>query len=88
MDFSNYEDDKRTRILRQYYPHIFHSIRKLWGTKECREYMLELVLDTRNDTRRGFMLEAMKAIFFLLSEHDAYFSRFIDNNDDVWLNAR
>jgi hypothetical protein len=58
------------------YPHIGKKITSQWGTKQCRELMMELINDSRGGDRSGFSPEIAKIIFALLEKHDSMYPHF------------
>ncbi|MBK1647386.1 hypothetical protein [Rhabdochromatium marinum] len=69
-----------TSRLYQQYPHL-KQIDELWGTRAGRDFLNELIIDNRDDTRQGFPLEHAKTIFDLLIEHDKMFPQFDDSRE-------
>lgn len=68
------------------YPHLKY-INESWGTFHCREFLFNLILDTREGNRQGFPLEDMTVIMDLLSEHDLKFPKLEEGSrppSDVW----
>lgn len=65
------------------YPHIAGKIRKLWGTKDCRDLMMSLLNESRDGKRAGFPVAIGKTIFLLLKVHDTKFPQFDDTDDIV-----
>lgn len=63
------------------YPHIAVKMNALWGSRECREYLLELTIDSRGD-RRGFHENDLFTIYHLIEEHDKQFPRFAQKSDN------
>ena len=53
------------------YPHLAKKITMAWGSKECRELLVSLMSDSRENSRKGFSHEDAKTIFLLLNRHDA-----------------
>jgi len=62
------------------YPHIAGKIRKLWGTKDCRDLLLSLLNDSREGKRAGFPPSIGKTIFSLSKAHDKSFPQFDDTD--------
>jgi hypothetical protein len=58
------------------YPHIAKKITSLWGTKPCRELLMDLINDSRDGGRSGFTPEIAKIIFALLEKHDSMYPHF------------
>jgi len=65
------------------YPHITHRIESLWGTKECRNFLLELISDSRDGQRQGLPPNVAKEIILVLQHHDAEFPGFDDSGEFV-----
>lgn len=59
------------------FPHIYHKIKKIWGSDVCREYLNNLVTDTRENSRAGFGHEQVSIIIKILDKHDLEFPQFI-----------
>jgi hypothetical protein len=87
MNFSKYKDHEHTLVLKYLHPHIIDKIEKFWGFPVCREYLNDLLMDSRDGARQGFSKEAFKAILFFLNEHDKCFPQF-DRQRDPWSDAR
>ncbi len=68
------------------HPHLAR-IDKMWGTAQCRDYITQLLTDTRNGERRGFDPDHASTILKLLFEHDRAFPEHDrDHNGAWWLN--
>jgi hypothetical protein len=65
------------------YPHITKRIETLWGTRDCRKFLLELIADSRDGSRKGLPPEVAKEILLLIESHDADFPGFDDSQDYV-----
>lgn len=52
---------------------INQRIDALWGTDTCRSYLLELITDTRENSRKGFPMTIMSYLLKLLEKHDNEF---------------
>lgn len=68
------------------YPHL-KKIDELWGTRDCRQFIVRLMNDTRDGTRRGFPGDHARTILRLLIEHDRTFPQFEENITMVWHEA-
>lgn len=55
------------------YPRIHEKIVHTWGTEECRNYLMNLINDSRDGSRQGFSPLIGKEIVLLLLEHDVRF---------------
>jgi hypothetical protein len=71
-----------TRDLFERFPH-FRSMKAIWGSPECREFLAGLLMDNREGTRQGFDRAASTTIFALLKEHDENFPEFV-NRERAW----
>jgi hypothetical protein len=71
-----------TRDLFERFPH-FRSMKAIWGSPECREFLAGLLMDNREGTRQGFDRAASKTIFALLKEHDESFPEFV-SRERAW----
>lgn len=49
------------------YPHIVAKLVEIWGSRECLDYLSDLVQDNRNGTRAGFPLGVLHEIMLLSS---------------------
>ena len=65
------------------YPHITKRIESLWGTKECRALLLELIADSRDGQRQGLPPEGAREIILVLQDHDEAFPGFDDSAEFV-----
>ncbi|AGX86882.1 hypothetical protein [Candidatus Symbiobacter mobilis] len=65
------------------YPHIVKNIEKMWGSKNCRDYILDLTNDTRGGTRKGFTLEQGLELVNLLNKHDEEYPEFIGDISQI-----
>jgi hypothetical protein len=63
-----------THALFSRFPHL-RRIEAIWGTRECREFITELMSDSRGD-RQGFPVEHASTLIALLMEHDEVFPQF------------
>lgn len=75
-----------TTELFESYPHLV-KIDELWGTRECREFIVRLMNDTREGKRRGFPGSHARTILRLLIEHDQIFPEFEENITMLWHDA-
>lgn len=57
------------------FPHL-RRIDLIWGSSECRKFLLHLLTDTRGGTRQGFPKEHAGTIMSLLMEHDRRYPQF------------
>lgn len=71
-----------TTALFSAYPHL-SRIETMWGTPQCRHFLLDLLSDSREGSRRGFEPEHASTIFRLLNEHDAQFNHLDGEGDSV-----
>lgn len=53
-------------------------IDELWGTRDGRDFINDLLSDSREGTRQGFEPEHATVLFELLIEHDNHFPQFND----------
>lgn len=65
------------------YPHITKRIESLWGTRDCRKFLIELIADSRDGARKGLPPEVAKEILLLIEGHDAEFPHFDDSQQYV-----
>ena len=49
------------------YSHVTTTLKKLWPTPQCAEYLLSLLADNRQGTRVGFPLPVVEEIVLLLA---------------------
>ncbi len=52
---------------------IMQRMEALWGTDTCRSYILELLTDTRSNTRKGFSVQQARQLLECLETHDFEF---------------
>lgn len=52
---------------------ITKRIDALWGTDICRNYLLELITDTRENSRQGFPIAVMADLISMIDLHDREF---------------
>lgn len=71
-----------TAALFERFPHL-RVIDELWGSRECRDFILRLMTDTRGGTRQGFPPEHARTIMSLLMEHDRLFPKWENMGTDV-----
>ncbi|THF63483.1 hypothetical protein [Pseudothauera rhizosphaerae] len=71
-----------TMSLYARFPHL-RKIDHIWGSRECRNYILQLMTDTRGGTRQGFPREHALTIMSLLMEHDRRFPQFEEAPSDA-----
>jgi hypothetical protein len=82
IDMARIETD--TTTLFQRYPHL-RTVADLWGSRECREFLVGLMFDTRDGQRQGFDPATAMTIFALLDEHDARFPNHAARaTDGIW----
>ncbi len=67
-----------TTDLFRRYPHL-SGIELIWGTRECRIYLVTLLTDSRDGGRAGFEPAAARTIYRLLEEHDRVFPHLIED---------
>lgn len=65
------------------HPHLA-KIDEMWGTRSCREFMSELMNETRGGSRAGFALENASTIMRLLMEHDREYPDLDDSFAGNW----
>lgn len=60
------------------HPHLAR-IDELWGRKDCRDLLTNLMTETRDGERAGFCKENASTLLRLLMEHDRAFPEFDDS---------
>lgn len=65
------------------YPHITNRIEALWGTRECRSFLLDLISDSRDGQRQGLPPEVAREVLMLITSHDEAFPNLDDSQDYV-----
>jgi hypothetical protein len=60
------------------YPHVQTRLDIMWGTKECRDYLYQLIVPDR-DGRAGFPVEDLDVINDIMRLHDQYYPQYIPN---------
>lgn len=71
--------DDALQTVELHHHRIAHTIRSLWGYKECSTYISKLIMSGLDDTgkaRIGFNQEAANALMVLGDLHDAQFGTF------------
>jgi len=68
-------------LIKERYPHLAPKFTLFWGQPEFEEVITGLLLDTRNDKRKGFDKDAIDAILRLIRLHNVEFPRFTDNSN-------
>lgn len=58
------------------FPHVVEKSTSLWGSQECRDYLVNLLSQTDRIGRQGFPFGAFRAIFDLLELHDYRFPEY------------
>lgn len=71
-----------TAALYARYPHLQH-IELIWGTRECRRYLLKLMTDSRGGKRHGFEPDHALTIMRLQIEHDNLFPQYENEPVDL-----
>jgi hypothetical protein len=67
-----------TTALYQSFPHL-RKIDELWGTRAARDFLKDLMTDSREGARQGFELGHASTLLALLVEHDDLFPQFDDS---------
>lgn len=52
------------------YPHVVAQVQESWGTREGREYLISLTVQSREHPRQGFPPPIFSAIHYLIQLHD------------------
>jgi hypothetical protein len=65
------------------HPHLT-QIDELWGSRQCRQFISELLSETRDGKRSGFLPDHASTIMRLLIEHDRRFPAFDDSFGGSW----
>ncbi|HRP95814.1 MAG TPA: hypothetical protein PL143_06140 [Rhodocyclaceae bacterium] len=65
------------------FPHLA-KIDRIWGTRECRQFIRDLLSETRDGQRSGFAPDHASTIMRLLIEHDRHFPDFDDSFGGAW----
>jgi hypothetical protein len=67
------------------FPHVVNNMLLRWGTLQFSNYMEDLFLDNRGNTRIGFPEEALKDLYRIMDYHNKLFSEFLEeiNVSDV-----
>jgi hypothetical protein len=70
------------------YPHVLSKLDLLWGTKDCRDYLTNLVMNDRDGRQpinaKGFPLEIINLIICILEIHDELYPHFAVICNNVW----
>lgn len=73
------EKNHALAIVDAYHPRVAHTIRTMWGYKECSTYIDRLIMnggDGMGESRVGFNPEAVEAMLTLTTLHDERFGDF------------
>ncbi len=65
------------------HPHLA-KIEEMWGTRSCRDFISQLMSETRGGTRQGFAPENASTLLRLLMEHDIEFPALDDSAGGKW----
>ena len=65
------------------YPHIHTKVTTLWGTPDCRKYLLKLIGDNPDGTKQGFTTVEAGALVDLLTKHDMLFPKLDDTSNFI-----
>lgn len=65
------------------YPHLA-PITSTWGSRQCRDFLAALAMDTRDGQRKGFPPEHASTIFRLLLAHDDAYPAFEVKTTTKW----
>jgi hypothetical protein len=69
------------------YPHL-RCIELLWGSRECRDFIHQLMFKDDRGNRQGFPPVAASTILALLTEHDLRFPQCAKPQDEsFWMDA-
>jgi DNA-directed RNA polymerase subunit F len=59
------------------HPHIVQKIEIMWGTQELNNYLLNLMLDTRDGQRKGFSREVAITLNEIIKLNDKVISKIV-----------
>lgn len=59
--------------MEEQFPRIFKSVRTMWGSPECREYLMNLGVQEGGADRQGFPFEILTEINHIVDAHDDQF---------------
>lgn len=65
-----------TPYLKKRHPHIAKKVETLWGSKECRDYIMHILKDSRDGKRAGFDFSVAGELLKLIAKHDELFPQF------------
>lgn len=57
-------------FLYKHFPHVIEKANLLWGYPEFYQFVENLALQTRSDSRQGFPPEALKEILQMETDHE------------------
>lgn len=77
----NIRDDRDYQFLEKEYGRIARMLALLWGSDMFKEYVNNILNDTRDGTRLGFSKPVYEALSRLLLVHDRYFPQFVKPAD-------
>ena len=62
------------------FPHIQRRLEAIWGTPECRSYLVGLMRQSDRESREGFPPHVFRTLFDIYSLHDYEYPEFIPKN--------
>lgn len=71
-------------VLKQHFPRIGLGVELRWGSADLEPYILNLVKDTRDHTRKGFPDFILDALGSLLMTHNKEFPQYAVSSKDQW----
>lgn len=81
------ENDFYFLIIKDRFPRIALGIEVRWGTSDLEPYILNLLYDTRENSRQGFPKDVFDSLQSLLLYHHRQFPGKRSNSPDIWDSA-
>ena len=78
-------DSKPYSYVNDHFPRIGAAAKLYWGEPEFVPYVENLLLDTRNQTRKGFPADMVAALHSLLAHHHVEFPDLAPPGESVWV---
>jgi hypothetical protein len=69
-------------MLKNQFPRVYNEIESKWGSRAGRDYLMSLIMDSRDGDRKGFPAEVAEEIIMILKQHDKEFPN-LDATHDI-----
>jgi hypothetical protein len=77
----NIQEDRDYQLVERKYGRIARMLALLWGSDMFKEYVNNILNDTRDGTRQGFPKNVAEALTGLLISHDRLYPQFNKPSD-------